>query len=182
MSEEKISSLQVGLSKIQERVKCTNSFLLNLRKWMHQNVFCHGEISGEVKEIFFNIQKELKEIDLFLDDLRLQPLRTLSEGLQLSRDEFYILSISGWISHLQSERMDAYEEFSYYYYKDDIRGGYINPRNRPHPPLVYNKQTTLQVHWGLTPEDIKISNLKKEQRDFFEKYEPELFSRFKEQT
>ena len=106
------------------------------------------------------------------------------KGQRMTREEFYLLAAQG-IMKIPSETGmgDAYDEYNYYFYEDNEQRGYINPSARPDPPPVPKLDggwtQTISQEIGIVPEDVKISFLNEEQKDFFKKYKPELFLRFK---
>ena len=109
-------------------------------------------------------------------------------GQRLTKEEYYLLAAQG-ILKIPSESglKEAYEEYSYYHYEDNKIKGYINPSEKPVPSRVPNENGLLgsrQGHLkvGIVPEDVNTSFLRQDQKEFFEKFHPDLFSRFKREN
>ena len=80
---------------------------------------------------------------------------------------------------------DDYEIFQQFWYEDESKCGYIAPDQKPLPsPVTIGDTTTIHVRPGpsLAPEDIIWERLKPEQREFFERYIPDVAGRIKRET
>jgi hypothetical protein len=109
-------------------------------------------------------------------------------GEPLKEDEFYFLMANRIIKI--NYGASEYTDFMRYFYKDDIKQGYIDPTEpMPEPeapkPKIYEIGQRMKVKQKLrignevTPEEVKISYLKDEQKHYFQNNCPELFARFK---
>ena len=145
----------------------------------------------EIKRACGKIYQEVRYLIEISNDIRYyfcsQPVDKLIGGRPLTIEEFYLLAAMGDI-HISSRtgNEESYEEFRHYLYEDDERRGYIIPSQKPDPlppisptsnGIIWHKTHPLQI--GLTPEDVRISYLKEDQKNYFEKYFPQVFCRFK---
>lgn len=133
---------------------------------------------AEGSETLPALDHELRSIKQEVGNLRWyfcgNPSHKWLAGQELTREEFYLLAAQG-IIRIPSESglKEAYKEFVYYLYEDDQRICYINPSEQPVPPW----EVRLQI--GIVPEEVRESFLRPAQLDFFKKYRPKLFSRFR---
>lgn len=56
-------------------------------------------------------------------------------------------------------------------YEDGDRRAYINPWETPRAPGV------VRMRFGIPPEEARLESLRPEQREFFQKYLPEVYAR-----
>jgi hypothetical protein len=99
------------------------------------------------------------------------PLKGLLQGRLLSREEYYLLVALGVLGG-RSSIGDSYAEFQMLHYEDDERRFYIMLDERPAAGMI-------RVHHGMWPEEIWWERLRSEQKEYFERYLPEVAVRFR---
>ncbi|MGO9137236.1 MAG: hypothetical protein ACLQBC_06155 [Syntrophales bacterium] len=149
------------------------------------------EIPDTLRTLHNELFEELETIDWTIKDLRFRffryPNNKWLTGQQLTREEYYLLAAQGILRIPSvSGLREAYEEYSLYYlYEDDEAKGYINPCQEPTSPPVPQANGSMKIKCGailgITPEDVKTSFLREDQKDYFREFEPDLFSRFKKE-
>jgi hypothetical protein len=179
-------------NKIEQNISDTQNIITALSKWIWNNVVAEDvippQMPSEVSEILTALDQKLREIDETNSYLRWyfcgKPIEKMTSGQQLSREEYYLLAAYGvFIIPTETCSKGAYEEFKHHFYEDNKQRGYINPSEKPDPPPVPTKNGGWihEVHFqfGIVPEEVRTSFLREEQKDFFRKFKPELFSRFR---
>jgi hypothetical protein len=178
--------------QIRDSIAKAHSIVEVLAHWVWDNVFAKDmippQMPPEVSDAITALDEELVAIARTSDDLKWffcrKALHIFAKGDRLTKEEFYLLAAQG-VMRIPSETGigEAYEDYNYYFYEDDERQGYINPSARPDPPPVRTQDgrvtQILSTRIGIVPEDAKISFLNEKQKDFFKKYKPDLFFRFK---
>ena len=148
-----------------------------------RNIF-ENRNTSKSSDSLATIYERIIEIDQICVNLKYYFCRNsidkLHRGQEMSKEELYLLAAQGlWVIPSESRSQEAYEEFAYYLYEDDDRKGYINSAQRPDPPPVPKGMLYSGFNVGVTPEDVRIGFLQPKQKDFFEKYKPDLFARFR---
>jgi hypothetical protein len=180
-------------NRICDSVATARSIVEGFAKWVWDNVVAKDviptQMPAEVSVALAALDQELRSIEKLGGNLRWyfcsNPSQKWLAGQQLTREEFYILAAQGiMIIPSESGLEDAYEEFTHYFYEDDKKRGYINPLEYPDSPPTPagHGGWTYKVHLkvGIVPEEVRTSCLRPAQLDFFKSFEPELFSRFRE--
>lgn len=175
--------------EINESAEKMISILNILIKWIGDNVVAKdvipSEMPNEVSDTLALLTKQIRTIKETNDNMRWyfcsQPLRKFLGAEPLTREEFYLLAAIGIVRIPSTTgKEEAYEEFRHFLYEDDKNRGYINPGKKPHPPSFEGPgKVRVDLQIGMRPEDVKVEFLRKEQRDYFENFNPELFSRFR---
>jgi hypothetical protein len=171
-------------SNLNELEEVKRNFDL-LRTWLMNNLSAKdeqpsrlpeqvSEFIGKISKAIISMQKGEK--DLF-NRLSSEPVGKYASGAKLNREEFYLLkamdvplidpkdcNLSNW---------DDFDFFNLLTYEDEQRRGYINPI-----PLKYEIRKA-NIKFGIPPENLKLSALRQEQHDFFSKYLPAVYARFK---
>ncbi|MEI6269659.1 MAG: hypothetical protein WCP01_12325 [Methylococcaceae bacterium] len=178
--------------QIQEGIAKTRSTVEGLSKWVWDNVVAKDvippQMPSEVSEAIATLDQQLSVIAQTSDNLRWYFCRNAIDkylgGQQLAREEFYLLAAQGiMIIPSESGFQEAYEEFSHFLYEDNEQRGYISPSEQPDPPPVpteiggWTQRVGLRI--GIVPEVVRTSFLRPDQKDFFKKFRPNLFSRFR---
>lgn len=134
------------------------------------------------------LEQELSAVDQNIGNLKwyfgMNSSDKWLKGQMMTKEEFYLLAAQGILTvPSETGEREAYEEYNYYLYEDDEQTGYINPSAEPDSPPVQTpdggRTQKVSLKIGICPENVKISFLKEEQKDFFKRYKPGLFSRFK---
>ena len=102
-------------------------------------------------------------------------------GQRLTQEDFYLLAAIGvLIIPSKSGTQEAYEEYDHYFYEDKGQMGYIEPKQHPEPKLHPDDPVYAKISFAclITPENVRTSFLREEQRKFFKEQQPELFARF----
>jgi hypothetical protein len=145
-----------------------------------------SEMPNDLSHILRNLDQELMNIEKINRDLRdyfcSLPVRKLLTGLPLTREQFYLLAATGAITIPSGSGEDPYKEFMYYLYEDNDTCGYINLAETPLEQRINMEddgwETEPRMSLGVIPEDVNVSCLDVDQREFFKKYRPELYARF----
>ena len=135
----------------------------------------------ELGDIHQDLHDSLGTIENLRWRLCSNPLERLLTGQQLTREEFYILAAQGILKIPSAAgRGEAFEEFGCYLYEDEERKGFIDPSENTEAELVEEDSTqATQPQIGIMPEDVRKSRLSPDQKAYFQKYKPDLFSRFR---
>jgi hypothetical protein len=177
--------------RIHESVDRVRSVVEGIAKWIWDNVVAKDvfppQMPPGVAEYLRVIDHELRSIEQVGANLKWyfcsNPLQKWLSGQKLTREEFYLLVAQGVWTISGSDEEDEYEEFAHFLYEDDERRGYINPSERPNAPPVQKdggaRVQKVHLKIGIMPEDVRTSFLSPAQLDFFKKFRPELFSRFR---
>jgi hypothetical protein len=120
-----------------------------------------------------------RHVEQALARYQAEPVTKLAKGLPLEREEFHIVMAAGLFDQgftkaLGLSPVDDYEAFSFLHYETDTGQGYINPLTEQDPPFP----TTVE-RFGRPPEEIDILHLSPEQAEFFRRYVPDIFTRFR---
>jgi hypothetical protein len=103
----------------------------------------------------------------------------------MTRDEFYTLCALGGGPPFNVSGLcpfDEYEIYTFFCYEDDEQWTYINPDKKPPTPSTLSLGVVVKLvgGFGIAPEEVRISFLHPDEREFFRKYLPEVFARFKD--
>ena len=174
--------------------QCADKAELLLRdvgRWVLNNVVAKDVIPPEMPEdvamLLSGIGQELENIrkleNSFKDYFCINPVDKFAKGLRLTEVEFYLLLAQGILTMSGVSGKTQYKEFMYYYYQDYEKKGYIDfdaPLPTGRKVKKYGKETIkLRLGCEIEPEDVCVSSLSNEQKDYFEKHAPELFARFR---
>lgn len=132
----------------------------------------------EVTENPRKIHEKLREAKQICDELTYyfceNSIYKFLLGQALSREEYYLLAAQGILLIPSTTGLEqAHEEFAYYLYEDDNQKGYIKPDQYP------ISEGTAACTMGVTPENVRKEFLGPDQKEFFAKNRPHLFSRFR---
>ena len=124
------------------------------------------------------IRNNARDID---ESVALSPTMKLLWGHLLTREEFYLLSarlsVDGealpTAKDIGLSSFDDFEIFCLLHYNNDQKQGYVDVG----PPLATRKNDAT-VFFGKPPESVPLRCLRPEQKQFFERYLPEIFRRF----
>jgi len=164
-----------------------------LHKWVWNNVvpddILPRRMPAEVLAALNELKESLDEIKYINDKLKEKlvtgpGLKALS-GARLTKEEFYILASLDCMDVPSAvDNKSAFECHDLFYYADDVRQGYIDStKQSPSPPTINKDGSitgTINLRYGVLPEDVQTSYLRPDQETFFKKELPELYSRFKE--
>jgi hypothetical protein len=171
-------------SNLNELEEVMRNFDL-LQTWLMDNLLAKdvqpSRLPEQVSEFIDKIRKALisirqSENGLF-NRLSSEPVGKYASGAKLTREEFYLLkamdvplikakdfNLSNW---------DDFDFFNLFTYEDEQCRGYINPT-----PMG-DEIRKVEIKFGFPPENLKLSALRPEQHDFFSKYLPAMYTRFK---
>jgi hypothetical protein len=171
-------------SNLDELEEVKRNFDL-LKTWMMNNLSAKDELPAmlpeQASEFIDKIRKSLAIIQKSENELfnrfSSEPVGKYALGAKLSREEFYFLKAMD-VSLINAKDLnlgnwDDFDFFNLLTYKDDQRCGYINPT------LLKDEIRKVEIKFGISPENIKLSALRPEQHDFFSKYLPAVYARFK---
>ena len=130
------------------------------------------------------LETEISEIELILETLRKQTtglasLHKFGNGLLVTKEDFLLLVLTGIIRSDLVEQ--AYFKFTHFFYQDDTKSGYIDPKMPIPSDTELRGERLLNCRLGneIRPEEVQKKYLRKEQTIYFQKEYPELFERFK---
>ncbi len=96
-------------------------------------------------------------------------------GARLTEDEFYLCRLAGvsfpWAGSLGVGAAHDAQAFDHHFYEDDKQMGYINPQK--------TDSTGRHDMLGIDPQEVRVSALRPAQREFWERYSPAVFARFR---
>ncbi|HEX5436477.1 MAG TPA: hypothetical protein VFW98_04930 [Gemmatimonadaceae bacterium] len=108
------------------------------------------------------------------------PLERFVRGFELTAEQYYLLgamgAIRGTAKDLGLSPVDDFEAFALLHYEDNDWEGYINPSLQPRVP----GSDKAGLRFGRSPEELPRARLRPEQSEFFRRYLPEVFARFRE--
>ncbi len=110
--------------------------------------------------------------------LSTEPVAKLLGGSPLTREEFHLLQAMGIplaaARSLGLAPLDDFEVLGLLRYEEGARRAYINPG-------LSNAKTAArgELRYGIAPEDVRLADLRPEQRAFFETHCPGLLARFR---
>ena len=109
----------------------------------------------------------------------LEPAEKWYRGQLLTREEYYLFAASVecfmTAKQLGLSQMDDYDVFCLMCYEDDDCRCYINPFEWPRD----SSSGKVGLRIGRPPEELRADALRSEQREFFARYLPEVYPRFR---
>jgi hypothetical protein len=139
--------------------------------------------AGQASDLRYELGRRLSAIKnrcgWLFDRLSSQPIGRLASGLPLSREQYHLLAAQGctWADN-KKVGLSPYTDFEvaeFFDYEDDERSCRIDTALPPPPG-------TIRVHFGVSPEKLRLDVLRPEQRRFFEEHLPEVAARFARET
>ena len=174
------------VKRVRVRSREAESTIDRLREWLWKSTVAHDvlprKLSDDLEAILTQLAEQLWDVRLGAEEAcaRLQglPLERMLSGLRLTREEYHLLSAQELFSEGTSKALglspyDDFEAFSMLCYEDERRIAYINPEEKPLKPGV------VRVRSGISPEEVHTKALRPEQKEFFERYLPDVYRRFK---
>jgi len=117
------------------------------------------------------------------------PVIKFARGIPLTPEEYHYLCASGldWgAKDAGLSPLTDFEVFSMFFYEDDKRHTLINPdalARWPRGPAEVGVEVVhdrVFARLGTPPEELSLSALRPEQKDFFQDYLPKIYARFKQ--
>ncbi len=178
------------IKHILESVEHATEGLRVLDQWLWGNVVGHDVLPCEMPEparsSLERLRQELASMRRAGQELFSRfssgPVAELLDGHRLTREEYYLLAAAdiwemipwGTAKQLGLSPCDDFEVFSFFWYQDNMRFGYINPEEVQRDP----GSQRVRARFGRPPEEIRLSALRPDQREFFERYLPAIYARF----
>jgi hypothetical protein len=174
-------NIKSNLNELEEAIR---NFDL-LQTWLMDNLLAKdvqpSRLPEQVSEFIDKTRKALISIQQsengLFNRLSSEPVGKYSSGAKLTKEEFYLLkamdvplieakdfNLSNW---------DDFDFFNYFTYENERCRGYINPTP------VGDEIKKSDMKFGYPPEILELSALRPEQHNFFKKYLPAVYARFK---
>jgi len=125
----------------------------------------------ELETIFIELNDALLKLNDAAENLHSEfssAVYKINRFQRLSKKEFYLLASEKIIKWTDLNGFDNFQLFDFHFYEDDKTRSYIIPTNTPDTG-----------GWGIAPEHVKLKHLRPEQKEFFAKYDPKTYKRFK---
>jgi hypothetical protein len=169
--------------------------LTELVHWIYEDVVGHDvlprELPSEIAPVVYLLQRLAFETgesaDAAVQRYSATPFHRAMAGRALSREEFHM--VASQVETFWSNRtvglgaFDDYEVFSLMCYEDNKRWAYINPQlSPPEPPAESGhsgRELGVQHRMGISPEEVAVCNLRSEQVEFFRRFLPDVYVRFR---
>ena len=164
------------------KVSEAKNMLSLLREWISTRRDIPDSVASSISRL-----EEFVEFTRGLSNRIYDPQIKFSHAYRLTEEEYHLLASNGiqWVTakSLGLSEFDDYEIFDHFCYENDKCYGMINPReSRPEEKVVYPDGSSRQkvgLRIGDPPERVHANDLRPAQREFFEKYLPAIFRRFK---
>ncbi|TAK25713.1 MAG: hypothetical protein EPO40_21945 [Myxococcaceae bacterium] len=165
------NQFQAGINALFDAVQR----LEDLRRLARPRTASAAEGGERQQELLTRIDEVAEVIGGVKDALHTGPREKFRQGARLTEEEFYLCRLAGvgfpWAERLGLGAAHDAEAFDHHFYEDDSVSGYINPAKAG--------DTGRQSMLGLAPEDVRMDALRPTQRDFWERYAPDIFARFR---
>jgi hypothetical protein len=129
-----------------------------------------------------DMEEALSSLDKMSEFVKATYLCYIS-GYMPSKEQYFLFhSIAGeeWVN---AKPHSEYELFCLFSYKDDEKMCFINPTLTPEVDESTpreNENFAIPVNVGVSPEELSVNGLRPEQKEFFQKYDPDTYIRFKQ--
>lgn len=173
MSSETSKTFAVGIDALYD----ARAHAEELRRLLlsRSTSLADGVAPTEVRERLDALQRALETSRVALSS---GPREKFMRGARLTAEEFYLSRLAGiafpWAQSFGVGAAHDAEAFDHHFYEDDERVGYINPARS-------TKTDASESHslLGIAPENVRVDALRPAQREFWERYSPTVFARFR---